>query len=214
MPTTESDSAATLATALAPAAVYDNPNDGQGNSTITAGSTLLVCIKPIASRHAQLDAFSYTPGATTHNGYAMPAHDAVTVTDDAIVGATSIKVDRRPADMDGNAAASGDVITVEYSDGTFACLAITGVGTLSLSVAALTKVIKSGTTLYFHSAPADHTTRKYVLTTGSTTTISPPRGGIAQCPTPGYPMAFAVDNLTNAGTLNWVTWSHQLTSTV
>jgi hypothetical protein len=157
--------------------------------------------------------FSAQPAGTAHTLTILVALDKGLVVTDAASGATTLSIDRILQDQTGGSAgtiAVGDYLVVEYEDGTFAAIAVTGSGaTKTPTFSATTQKIKAGTTVWFFGAPADHTDRRFICTLNARLTCSvADLGSIGTSLHDNEPVVVHYDNVTAQGVLTWVAFDY------
>lgn len=188
--------------------------DSYGSATAAANTAVVRTAPPRRDgKRTKIVSFSGRPAGTAHTVTVLVALDKGLVTTDAASGATLLNIDRILQDQTGGAAgviASGDYIVVEYEDGTFGQLAVTGGGSSKApTFSATAQKIKAGTTVWFMGAPADHADRQFTATASERLTVGAEElGSLGTSLHDNEPIVVHYDNITAPGVLTWVSYGY------
>lgn len=122
--------------------------------TETAGTVIFDGVQPSINSVAKINSLFLTSGSTAHTWYVMKALGHSITTAAAAVSATEIVVAALTFDPAQTLAAS-DYIAVQLASGDYFFAIVTGVSTLTLTIAALPQAVNSGAKVWFFGAFGD-----------------------------------------------------------
>lgn len=188
--------------------------DGRGKLTQTAGTAIAFVTSARKDCWTQWDYMSYTNLATAHTvtcmrgvGPRLKLTEAVTASD------TTWKVDSAPVDGGGNAVASGDYIAIELDDGSWLLDTVASLSSLTITVntgTGATQTAGVGNRVVVFGVIGDtvHDNSDFAVAASATTTFAANTlGGALHRSRFGEPLCFYDGNATNAGTINYASWT-------
>jgi len=122
--------------------------------TETAGTVIFDGVQPSINSVAKINSLFITSGSTAHTWYIMKALGYSTTTAAAAAGATEIVVAALAFDPL-QTLATNDYIAVQLTSGDYFFALVTGVSTLTLTVAALPQAVLSGAKVWYFGAFGD-----------------------------------------------------------
>ncbi len=188
-------------------------NNGTGTLTATAGTAIRYLIQPSRSGKVRVSKFQYTAGATAHTGTFCRPIGRTTASAAANSGQAVINLTSDPG-VTGNLIAANDLLAIRETDGVTRLYVVQSVSTLAITlstnlvagVAAGAKVWNFGVT--GDTNPADGAAHPaFALASGAQTTINDDNGFVGTFATDD-PLLVSVNNATNAGALNLLTWGY------
>jgi hypothetical protein len=181
--------------------------DGLGKHTETAATLILDLLPPKEGCRTVLTRYNYTPGANSHTVTVMKSIKRVKLYAAAAAG-TAIVLNEDPGSI-----AANDYLVIKLGDGTYglhkvSAKTVNADGTVSVTLAtALAAAAVDDASVWFMGIASDHTARVFDLPTGSTTDLSDAVAGVVAGGV-NEPLVTSSNNVTAAGTLNYVRWAH------
>ena len=122
--------------------------------TETAGTVIFDGVQPSINAVAKINTLAITSGSTAHTPTVMKALGYSTTTAAAALSATTIDVAALTFDP-AQTLATNDYIAVQLTSGEYFFAIVTGVSTLTLTIAALPEAVLSGAKVWYFGAAAD-----------------------------------------------------------
>lgn len=182
-----------------------------GKHTESAGTAITENVQGIDNYTPALINASITTGATAHTMsicYAQGTGTRSVTTAASAAAATTLDVSVAPKDPAGNAAASGDVIAYQVSDGSWEFNTIASISSLEITLnTAIATAVPAGAKVRIFGVVADGACMQLPLAAAGTNTFG--SGEIAIVgPYPGDPLYVSIDNATNASTINFLVFAY------
>jgi len=181
-------------------------NDCYGYITQAANTPIVRVIPPCDDLRSCLGSFQYKPAATAHLLTCMVAMSESLVTSEVASGGTVIPVGGALTAFDASAIANGDYVIVQYEDGTWVPLVVSGVSALNLTVPATTQKILKGSKIFMMGVASDHPNRGFQTVASTLYTFNAGdfriRGATGS--KKASPLLMYSPNTTNAGFFDYV----------
>jgi len=188
--------------------------NGIGRRTAAAGTKIRVLVPPSPYGYSLLAKFVYTTAATAHTMTILRPIGQTTAASVAGAGVAAFTLTGDPGPAT-NLLAAGDLVAIRETDGVtrlYVVLTYSG-GTLTLTTN-LTAGVAVGSKVWDFGVEAD--TDPYTgaahevfpLAGGTVTTTREATTGLIGTHLPDQPLLLSVDNIANAGSLDYATWGN------
>lgn len=188
-------------------------NNGTGTLTASAGTAIRYLVQPNRNGKARLSKFQYTAGATGHTLTCLRPIGRTTASAAANSGQAVINLTSDPG-VTGNLISTNDLLAIRETDGVTRLYVVSSVSTLQITLSTnLVAGAASGAKVWNFGVtgdtnPADGAAHPaFALASGAQTTINDDNGFVGTFATDD-PILASINNATNAGTLNLMTWGY------